>query len=247
MLRHLRRIHVSRASFQEVKVSAQETDNVSNVPLRDTTYRVHAAGILTRNPIILRQQSEFESAYEQYRQDLQAETSRGIFNIMTAHKRELAQLQGDTEKETNIPSFPLAEEYLRADTILNSIKRKLDRKLYFVVRNESAWQFPSILISYADMPLHKHVRRMWGRLLGKECEIYQMGRAPVAYHRERMPDRVSAPMGVKTFFFRSQLVSGTMVFSRGHIAQEYAWLTKEELQEVLPADYYNSIKPVLSY
>ncbi|PJF16878.1 hypothetical protein PSACC_03313 [Paramicrosporidium saccamoebae] len=248
MLRHIRHVqttirHFSNPPRVDTGIKLDSTERVEpssieadNVLLKDASYMVHAAGILVRNPIILRPPTEFESAYEAYRHGLQEEYSRGAFDIMTAHKRELALTQED--REAILPEFPLPAEYKEQDTA--SLMRQLERKLYFVVKGDAGWRFPSVLISHANVSLRAHVHRFFGELVGKECEIYHVGNTPVAYHKETMSDRIAAPFGIK-------LVGGKLVFTPNQSARSYAWLTKEELQEALPANYYASVKPVLSY
>ena len=175
--------------------SGESVPKPRNVPLRDTQYRLHAASMLVRNLVTLRPLNELETAYTQYREELQEEYSRGTFDIMTTHKREVAKL--GPAKEASVPEFPLHDAYIRADGDMTSLMRRLERKLYFVVRGEQGWMFPATLVQSADAPLHKCTRRMMERLLGTDCELYHVGRAPIAYHKETMADRVAAPLGTK--------------------------------------------------
>jgi hypothetical protein len=247
MLRHIRRLYTTtflQSAIDEGKVAVAPR----NVPFRDTRYRVHVASILVRNPVILRPITEFEAAYEQYREELQGEYSRGVFDIMTSHKREVAKLAGGTVKEASIPEFPLHEEYVRANEDPTSLMRKLERKLYYVIQaDDGRWAFPSMLVQFADMPLHKCARRMLERTFGADCELYHIGCSPIAFHKESMPDRSSPPLGTKTFFFKSQLVGGTLNFTESLMSRRFAWLSKEELQSSLPASYYTSVEATLTY
>ena len=248
MLRHIRRLYATAFTKSATENGeGQVTAIPRNIPLKDTRYRVHVASILVRNPVTLRPITEFETAYEQYREELQSEYSRGVFDIMTSHKREVAKLTG-TIKESSIPEFPLHDEYIRANEDPTSLMRKLGRKLYYVIQSEDGkWAFPSMMVQFADMPLHKCARRMLERTFGTDCELYHIGCSPIAFHKESMPDRSSPPLGTKTFFFKSQLVGGTLNFTESLMSRRFAWLTKEELQSSLPAPYYSSVEATLTY
>lgn len=193
--------------------------------LQDTQNRIMSATILVRNPLILHPLSEFELAYEEYRQALQAERSRGTFDIMTAQRRELEELRasGEAVRGSESPSRPeplisaeanLTPIYKEANLDLTSLMRHLGRKLYFVVKNgRDQWQFPATYVPTADTALHKVseilvlttaslttlqlAARMMRRLLGEEGNLYPLGAAPVAYHYEELRDRVTPPYGIK--------------------------------------------------
>lgn len=153
-----RRIHSSRLLLNVTGSQVQSTIP-NSIPFRDTNFRIHASSILVRNPLTLRALSPFEKAYEQYQLELQRERSRGVFDIMTAHKREMAQMQSGEGtplggRETGEAFLP--KKYAEAEQDLGSLMRKLERKLYFVSLNEEGqWRFPAIFVPSADLALHK--------------------------------------------------------------------------------------------
>lgn len=128
--------------------------------LKDSTNRIMVGSILARPPIILRRLSEFESAYEEYREQLQKECSRGEFDIMTEHRRQLEELResntAESNKQAQMAEYQLEDEYAESDKDTSSLRRKLERKLYLVVKNErDLWGFPAIPAFDASIPLHQ--------------------------------------------------------------------------------------------
>lgn len=159
----LRRGLYTSPLFRNVPLATEAGDTATaavHVPLRSQEYQVRVASILTRNPLIVRSLSQFEGAYEEYRQALQSDYARGIFDIQTAHKQELATM-GSSSTAPSIDANAkdksgLSEEYMRHEGDSKSLKRKLERKLYFVVQDEQQrWIFPSTPISTADVALNE--------------------------------------------------------------------------------------------
>lgn len=189
MLRHLCRLHCSAPLRSTAVATATAEGGLGEHNLlQEKTHRILAACILQRNPVVLRKQSEFEKAYDAYREALQYEYSRGVFDIMTTHKREMARVQDETSadlqegalaadhtaRQKDTPSrakdslalpalYPAYEE---AEGQLSNIKRKLDRKIYLVVKDENGhWRFPSHHVVSTKTPLHKvRPRGSFGRL-----------------------------------------------------------------------------------
>lgn len=201
-----------------------------------------AASLLQRNPIVMRPLSPIETEYAKYRQNLEMERSRGTFNI------------GNSVKSSTVASS--VNEMIVPETVeLNegfdgkNLQRKLHRKLYLCVKNESGqWSLPMTKFNLEEdkaLGLHGKARNYLSKLLepSEGLQLYHLGAAPVAFHLENYSDRVAAPLGAKHFFFRSQLVAGKV---RLQSVDDYAWFCREEMEEKLPADLFESIKPVLS-
>jgi hypothetical protein len=80
--------------------------------------------------------------------------------------------------------------------------------------------------------------------LGK-MSIYSVGKSPVAFFKENLPEREQV-----SFFFRAQILSGGIgneEASKVTLAKyaDYAWLTKEELEELFTSAYFASVRDVL--
>lgn len=95
----------------------------------------------------------FPCEYEKYRELLYASNARTTFDIMTAHKDELRKFSDENKQEhqsvqntTKVDLREFAIEYQKADLDkkMQDIRRRLDRKLYFVIRDDQGrWVFPS--------------------------------------------------------------------------------------------------------
>lgn len=165
--------------------------------LKDTTYQLQVGSILVRNPVVLRPLTDFELAFEQFQSVIQEEYSRGVFDIVTAQRQELAKV-GGTSREATLPEFPLDPVYVAAESDEQSLMRRLGRKLYMVVQDERGeWRFPVRRVQDAERPLHSMSQELVEETVGTECEIYHVGRAPVAHHVEKMADRINPPFGSK--------------------------------------------------
>lgn len=178
-------------------MSAVRGEGVAGGALEDATYQLLVGSILVRNPLVLRPLTEFEAAYEQYQGLIQQEKARGVFDILTTQRQELAKL-GDSSRETAVPEFPLDPAYVAADDNEQSLMRRLERKLYMVVQDERGeWRFPVRRVWNAERPLHLVCRQLVEESVGTECEVYHVGRAPVAHFVDTMPDRLAPPFGTK--------------------------------------------------
>ncbi len=156
-------VSTAHLSTEAIATVAADTP-LSKAPirLRDASYQVRVGSILVRNPIILRPLNSFEAAYEEYRLGLQEEYSRGTFDIMTPHRRELAAAglgetqSADAARRAEDTDYRLAPEYQKANGDVRDIRRWLERKLYFVVKGaEGRWGFPSAVVPDAQIPLHQ--------------------------------------------------------------------------------------------
>ena len=159
----LRQVSTARPSTEAIATVAADTPpSKAPIRLRDASYQVRVGSILVRNPIILRPLNSFEAAYEEYRLGLQEEYSRGTFDIMTPHRRELAAAglgetqSADAARRAEDTDYRLAPEYQKANGDVRDIRRRLERKLYFVVKGaEDRWGFPSAVVPDAHIPLHQ--------------------------------------------------------------------------------------------
>ncbi|EPZ36910.1 NEDD4/BSD2 domain-containing protein [Rozella allomycis CSF55] len=116
------------------------------------------------------------------------------------------------------------------DSNLKSLQRKLNRNLYFVTRNieSGGWTFPSEEISIVkpEKGLHEVSIDAVNNVCDKEsATFFHMGREPLAQFNENI------------FYFKSQILRGKFAPK----VQEYAWLTKEELEENIDKNVYNAV------
>lgn len=85
---------------------------------------------------------------------------------------------------------------------------------------------------------------------GANMNTWIVGRVPVA-HRIVKPvlaeDGTSLlRRGEKTFFLKGRIMAGQAdLTGNRHGLTDFQWLTQEELQEVLPKDYYRSVRNMM--
>jgi hypothetical protein len=206
----------------------------SGVGAARSTLGIRVAAILQRNPLIERPKTIFQNAYWEYTDQDRSEKARCTFDIMTEHKRELAKYasvsmgdQGkkngsETKMDVSKSDAGIAGEtegsmdpvYVKADMDPScmDIRRKLDRKLYFVVSDDRGrWLFPwnprLVKSPRADegptgdteeinpdsegdtangeseeAGLHQDASRALTGILGDDWERMEIGRMPVAMY-----------------------------------------------------------------
>lgn len=225
-----------------------------------------AGCILQRNPITLLPLTAFESEYKKYQEEIQLEKSRGIFNLKSAVEKIEQEFPSASsaaatglnsaksslmEQEMNQLQEQTTKEYAPFENDRRSLKRALDRILYLAVAESAAssggkvWKFPAVpfdkqVDSALDIAASNAVSQ-----LGK-MTIYSVGKAPIAFFKEKFPEQEEV-----SFFFRAQILSGGVGDGEeGETPLEkyadYAWLTKEELESCFSAEYFASVRDVLS-
>lgn len=213
-------------------------------------YAIMTVSLLQRNPLIMRPLSPLQLEYSKYRQNLEIEKSRGTFQISqesgksstvpVAEIELLKKLTVKTEEEGKEGNF-------------KDLGRKLYRILYLCLKDGESgkWTLPMNCFDpdnfNNDSALHLEAHKNLSEILApsENLQLYHLGSAPVAFHLEKFTDRRSAPFGSKHFFFRSQLVAGRVKIDPGRFT-DYGWFCREELEEKLGTDMFQSIKPVIS-
>jgi large subunit ribosomal protein L46 len=72
-----------------------------------------------------------------------------------------------------------------------------------------------------------------------------VGRVPVAHHVVK-PVEGSAEGGEKVFFLKGRIMAGQAnLAGNAHGVTDFKWLTKTELQEALPEEYYRSVRGMM--
>jgi hypothetical protein len=209
-------------------------------------FAIQAASLLQRNPVVMKPLSSIEIEYSKYKENLEQEKSRGTFQIGTFP----ASSQSSSPSELMGPETKIE---LNENLDAKNLARKLDRKLYFLVKDSSLnrWTLPTTRIfgnedSSSVNGLHIHAQTNISEILGPSTnlELYHLGPAPVAFHLEKYSDRVVEPFGAKYFIFRSQLISGKVKVIPKF--SDFGWFCKEELEVNLEKSLFDSIEPVLS-
>jgi large subunit ribosomal protein L46 len=121
---------------------------------------------------------------------------------------------------------------------IKSLIRKLDRTLYLVVKNQSnEWKFPSFQLNHHE-PLHETVEKGLRELGGVDMNTWTVSNTPAAFVQNNSS---------KEFFIKSHIIHGQFkLTSQQTLITDFAWLTKDELQDNLGSIYYDKLEPVLS-
>ncbi|KAF9872616.1 50s ribosomal subunit l30 [Colletotrichum karsti] len=127
------------------------------------------------------------------------------------------------------------------------LDRAMDRTLYLVVKKGDVWEFPAAGLSTQEN-LHEGAKRVLANTAGVNMNTWMVGRSPVAHH---VPEPVVKEDGVversKTFFLKFRIMAGQADVAANKYGYEaFRWLTREELKETLPWEYYHSIRNMLA-
>ncbi|KAJ2476555.1 hypothetical protein IWW56_004847 [Coemansia sp. RSA 2131] len=232
---------------------------------------VRAAVVLQRDPIVTQQAAKFEAAADQYFGWLDYMTADKFprdFFFKPGSSAENRWLEQDQERALEwhfggsrpkrpvtkkpINEDPDAEEAeddwmvsavrqtvevqpreTHADAINDclSLERKLDRTLYLIVRDaQGRWAFPQGDVR-DDEVLHEAARRGLRDTCGSGMSVWTVGCGPIGHH---VTNEHTA------FFVKAHILAGKAE------AKEYKWVTREELSEAVSADYWASVKDILS-
>ncbi|KAJ3087901.1 54S ribosomal protein L17 mitochondrial, partial [Quaeritorhiza haematococci] len=119
-----------------------------------------------------------------------------------------------------------------------TLNRALDRTLYLVVSSdadgqEQRWRFPQVPVQ-EDMLLHQAAESLLENEFGAQMDTWIVGRVPVGHFVGNKKGGME-----KVFFMKGHYLTGNVQLQNRNV-KSYAWLTKEELEHILPKDYYNS-------
>lgn len=241
-----------KAADEEMK--RKEKEDFENQPITiDPSYIIKVGAILQRNPIIMNPLNEFEEEYMKYRQTKDSINTRGLLEFTGSSEENSAGIRTLPNGERYFNVVPEERtpppEYSTDEGNLKNLARKLDRKLYLTIRpcfNPSIWTFPSFLYS-PDFKegIHSVVRNRLDEIL-PNAQLYHLGHAPVAHFVERLKAPIENVKNIATFYLKSQLIAGDIRNFKIPEALDFAWLTKEEIQEQSDPMWFKSLSPILS-
>ncbi|ODV64325.1 mitochondrial 54S ribosomal protein mL46 ASCRUDRAFT_79185 [Ascoidea rubescens DSM 1968] len=113
-----------------------------------------------------------------------------------------------------------------------SLERKLSRTLYLVVNSGGVWKLPTFAVTDATQPLHVQTVQHTQQMCPHRLNIQTVSHYPVAVLR---------PADRREYVVLSHLIAG-----RFALADEYAWLAREELASRVEPAYFASIGHLLS-
>ncbi|KAJ2159695.1 hypothetical protein GGF46_002820 [Coemansia sp. RSA 552] len=222
--------------------------------------------IVQRNPIVTQLASEHETATDQYFEWLDymsaerfprdflkqgsvmeakwvdSENERmAQWYFDPANKPEPKTLEGGSaaasgsEGERDVAVQPRETQADREGDV-RSLERKLDRTLYLVVKDSGGkWGFPQSKVQGSEV-LHEAARRSLKDACGGQMSVWSVGRGPIGHHKEA---------GGTAFFMKGHILAGQAA-PKKPLVTDYKWATREELEGAVPAEYWDSVKDVLS-
>ncbi|EAQ91246.1 hypothetical protein CHGG_03181 [Chaetomium globosum CBS 148.51] len=124
------------------------------------------------------------------------------------------------------------------------LDRAMERTLYLVVRRE--WEE----VVGGVKKKREAAARVITESAGPNMNTWVVGRVPVAHHVVKPvvgeDGTTVVDRGAKTFFLKGRIMTGQAdLAGNKHGLTDFKWLTREELQEVLPEEYYHSVRGMM--
>ncbi|TFK55013.1 hypothetical protein OE88DRAFT_1653625 [Heliocybe sulcata] len=155
--------------------------------------------------------------------------------------RESAVEALDREEEEIIPRISKADE----SNDVRSLDRKGERNLYLLLQKNSddkqVWRFPEGQLQKGEV-LHEAAERNLFAECGAGMDTWVVSRNPVGLYRH---SSTGTPSPSHLFFYKAHIMAG-QVRPNGTNVLDYAWLTKEEMEERLDKEYWVAVRDMLS-
>ncbi|KAG7661497.1 uncharacterized protein J8A68_004956 [[Candida] subhashii] len=172
-----------------------------------------------------------------------------VLKVPKTYKEE-GDVDFDPEKDGKMSMSDLSRKIVPNDRVteadrsndVKSLERQLSRTLYLVAKNGDEWKFPS----FAEEPveegssllgLHEIAKNGLDKIGGTEINYFNVSRTPCHLLNNTKENK-------KEFFIKSHILSGSFVPQDSSL--DFKWLTKEELKDTLPKEYYQEIEHLLS-
>ncbi|KAK9366088.1 39S mitochondrial ribosomal protein L46-domain-containing protein [Lipomyces kononenkoae] len=179
-----------------------------------------------------------------------------VFNRDRRSKQEVVLPERDVERESEesakiyakiVPRSRITEADKKNN--FRSLERKLDRTLYLLVkkdREENAWKFPAAEVLDGET-LARTAARLLHEAGGLNMNTWLVSNTPAAYHHySYKPEDKEKYGGAKIFYLKSRIFAGTFVPQKGSGIVDYAWVTKDEIQDYVHKGYWASMANALS-
>ncbi|KAK9476333.1 39S mitochondrial ribosomal protein L46-domain-containing protein [Lipomyces japonicus] len=133
---------------------------------------------------------------------------------------------------------------------VHSLDRKLDRTLYLVVKiqgnNAERWVFPTTPVGKSES-LHDAAERWFSESGGQNLNRWIVSNSPAVVHKTKYTlVNGQKTEGSRIFYLKAKVFAGQFVPESGNGILDYAWLTKEEVQELVPPSIWSDLGKALS-
>ncbi|XP_029647822.1 39S ribosomal protein L46, mitochondrial isoform X3 [Octopus sinensis] len=157
-------------------------------------------------------------------------------------RKTTAEFEDLWEAEFNSFQFPsqLTEADKKGDT--RSLQRKCDAKLILLAKqklgSKEFWILPQGVHQQGES-MRETAERVLRELCGEEINGIFLGNAPCGFYKYKYPPN-HENVGAKVFFFRAHHRTGN-VSSKSEDLIDFSWLTKQEIADKTPSEYFKAI------
>ncbi|KAJ2835798.1 hypothetical protein FBU31_001526 [Coemansia sp. 'formosensis'] len=117
-----------------------------------------------------------------------------------------------------------------------SLERRLDRTLYLVVKSaKGEWTLPQGTVKDEEL-LHEAARRNLKEMCGGKMSVWMVGNGPVGHSKSGE---------ASTFYIKGHILAG-QAKANEELASEFKWITREEIEKTVSAEYWLAVKDMLS-
>mmetsp|Transcript_3039 Transcript_3039/g.3208 ORF Transcript_3039/g.3208 Transcript_3039/m.3208 type:complete len:266 (-) Transcript_3039:47-844(-) len=205
-------------------------------------WRIVSASILHRYPVITADVEQWESDMWEVQDKIQSKQREWLMErIGGTDTQFIPEHYPDPEEIISSLPFTPASRITEAD--LNddrrSLERSLSRSVFLIVkrnRENYSWQFPQGKIGDSET-LRESAERVLDRAVGN-VRRYFLSNSPMGYMCYKYPDSIQRQrnqFGAKVFYYRAQLIEGDIRLET-RLYTDYAWVTREEVEEYLDKD-----------
>ncbi|OQS03418.1 5-methylthioadenosine/S-adenosylhomocysteine deaminase [Thraustotheca clavata] len=209
------------------------------------TYRLVCAPILERLPVILPDLEKWEQDYLEMKRKIELKTAQRLPKDFWFTEPGTVEVEPEDapffaewdEDELVGDGFQIAKRETEDDAANNrhSLNRALKQRVFLIVQDPTTmkWFFPTTEKKDAETMKDAAFRELQS-VVGSSLEAYTVGNAPMGYLKV-MHDNDAQYDGTKVFFYKSQLSEGDVQLNASK-ANDYLWVTQNELAEYLEAD-----------
>lgn len=255
----------SRPLITEASESSTQSDIAQSTErMKDQSIGTYL--LLSRLPTILPSPTPFESSVYAYNAKLERALSqpfpRDLYfkkgsaaetQFLEDEKERQAARKGDAKVNEQLSSVPLSSAQSQTLTSrktqadetndVRSLQRKLERTLFLVIKGGKAgeqWTLPhSVISTNSSESLHSAAHASVTDLLGEDMDIWMVTNYPIGIIEKHL----EAAKG-KGYVMRGHIVTGNAVPKTKDV--DYAWLTRDELQNRLQDSVWKDVKDLLS-
>ncbi|KTW29216.1 hypothetical protein T552_01172 [Pneumocystis carinii B80] len=245
------------------KIACNFVPEVEQEPPR--LYRILAATVLLRSPVITEEKTPFEKAYYAYQRQLNERLAAPFpvdfyFKKGSSAERKWLDNEANKAKTKSVSDDIYSELQDKKADIglpreteadrqgdLRSLERKLDKTLYLLVkkpREEHCWQFPQGVVTDDDF-LHTAAQRSLYEFCGNNMNVWYVGHVPIGNGKYKYPKGYSDKFyGAKIFFIKARIMAGHVKLD-GKTVVDWLWVTKNEIKQYVSKSYWNFIQAML--